>query len=47
VRSAVRGLKAGDDPVVEIKTLQHKLAPLEQRASGAWESVDIRSCASP
>jgi hypothetical protein len=46
LRSAVRGLKTGDDPVVEIKTLQQKLAPLEAQGNAAWEAVDIRSCAS-
>lgn len=44
--SAVKGLKAGDDPVVEIKTLQHRLAPLEARADHAWRSVDIDACVS-
>jgi hypothetical protein len=46
LRSAVRGLRTGDDPVVEIKTLQHRLAPLEARADDAWRSVDIGACVS-
>jgi uncharacterized protein YmfQ (DUF2313 family) len=46
LRSAVKGLKAGNDPVVETKTLQQKLAPLETRADSAWESIDIRGCTS-
>lgn len=46
LRSAVKGLKAGDDPVVAIKTLQHQLAPLEARADNAWRSVDVDACVS-
>ncbi len=46
VRSAIKGLKAGGDPVVEIKTLQRHLAPLEKRADGAWRSVDVDACVS-
>ena len=46
LRSAIKGLKTGDDPVVEIKTLQHRLAPLEARAGDAWRSVDVDACVS-
>jgi hypothetical protein len=46
LRSAVKGLKTGGDPVVEIKTLQHHLAPLEARADDAWRSVDVDACVS-
>ncbi|HEY3727332.1 MAG TPA: hypothetical protein VGL51_09175 [Solirubrobacteraceae bacterium] len=46
LRSAIRGLKAGNDPVVETKTLQQKLAPLEARVDSAWESIDIHRCTS-
>jgi hypothetical protein len=46
LRSAVKGLRAGNDPVVEFKTLQQKLAALEARADSAWESLDIRGCTS-
>jgi hypothetical protein len=46
LRSAVKGLKARDDPVVEIKTLQHRLAPLEARADDAWRSADVDACVS-
>jgi hypothetical protein len=44
LRSAVKGLKVGGDPVVEIKTLQHRLTPLEARADDAWRSVDVDAC---
>ena len=44
LRSAVKGLKTGGDPVVEIKSLQHRLAPLEARADDAWRSVDVDAC---
>jgi hypothetical protein len=46
LRSAIKGLKTGGDPVVEIKTLQHRLAPLEARADNAWRSVDVDACVS-
>lgn len=46
LRSAVKGLKAGGDPAVEIKTLQHRLAPLEARADDAWRSVEVDACVS-
>ncbi len=46
LRSAVRGLKAGNDPVVEIRTLQQQLAPLEARADGAWASLGTPACES-
>lgn len=46
LRSAVRGLRAGNDPVVAIKTLQQQLAPAEARADGAWASLGVPSCTS-
>jgi hypothetical protein len=46
LRSALRGLKAGNDPVVAIKTLQQQLSPLESRAHVAWSSLDLPACAS-
>ncbi len=46
LRFTVRGLRAGDDPVVEIKTLQQQLAPLEARADGAWASLGMPACES-
>jgi hypothetical protein len=46
LRSALGGLKAGNDPVVAIKTLQQELSPLESRAHVAWSSLDLPACAS-
>jgi len=46
LRSTVRGLRAGNDPVVAIKTLQQELAPLQARADGAWASLGVPACAS-
>lgn len=46
LQNGMKGLKAGGDPVVEIKTLQHHLAPLESKANRAWASADVRGCTS-
>jgi hypothetical protein len=45
LRSALRGLKAGNDPVVAIKTLQDELGPAEDAAGHAWQEVDVPACA--
>jgi hypothetical protein len=44
LRSTLKGLKAGNDPVVAIKTLQQQLAPAEMRASIAWSALDLPAC---
>ena len=44
LRSALRGLKAGNDPVVAIKTLQDELGPAEDAAARAWHEVDVPAC---
>jgi hypothetical protein len=44
LRSAVRGLKAGNDPVVAIKTLQQQLAPLEADSARAWNALELPAC---
>jgi hypothetical protein len=44
LHGAIKGLKAGNDPVVAIKTLQQHLAPLERRADDNWRSIDIPAC---
>jgi outer membrane murein-binding lipoprotein Lpp len=46
LRSTVKGLRAGNDPIVAIKTLQSELAPVEKQASDAWAAVGVPSCAS-
>jgi len=45
LRSTVIGLRAGNDPVVAIKTLQQQLLALEQRAASAWAGVGVPDCA--
>ncbi|HWE07739.1 MAG TPA: hypothetical protein VG325_00190 [Solirubrobacteraceae bacterium] len=45
LRSTLKGLKAGNDPVVAIKTLQQELLPLEGRAQAAWHAVGVPACA--
>jgi hypothetical protein len=44
LRSALRGLTAGNDPVVAIKTLQDELGPAEDAAARAWHEVDVPAC---
>lgn len=44
LRSALRGLKAGNDPVVAMKTLQDELGPAEDAAGRAWHAVDVPAC---
>jgi hypothetical protein len=45
LRFTLRGLHAGNDPVVAIKTLQQRLAPLESQANDAWGALGIEACA--
>ena len=45
LRFSLKGVRSGNDPVVAIKTLQQKLAPLEHRADQAWNRLGITSCA--
>jgi hypothetical protein len=44
LRSALRGLNAGNDPVVAIKTLQDELGPAEDAAARTWHEVDVPAC---
>ncbi len=44
LRSTVKGLRAGNDPIVAIKTLQQQLAPVEARASRAWTDLELPAC---
>jgi hypothetical protein len=44
LRRALHGLKAGNDPVVAIKTLQDVLGPAEDAAGRAWHEVDVPAC---
>jgi hypothetical protein len=44
LRFTLKGLKADNDPVVTIKTLQQRLARLEAHTNDAWRSLDIGAC---
>jgi hypothetical protein len=44
LQSAVKGLKAGNDPVVAIKTLQTELVAPQRQASQAWRELRIPGC---
>lgn len=44
LRSTLKGLRAGNDPVVAIKTLQQELAPAEAKASSAWTTLELPAC---
>jgi hypothetical protein len=44
LRSTLNGLRAGNDPVVAIKTLQQQLAPIEVRAGSAWTTLELPVC---
>jgi hypothetical protein len=46
LRSSLRGLRAGNDPVVAIKTLQQQLAAPELRANTAWRALRVPACVS-
>ncbi len=45
LRSALEGLKDGNDPAVALESLQDKLAPVERRASAAWRALGVPACA--
>jgi hypothetical protein len=44
LRSTLKGLNAGNDPVVAIKTLEQQLRPAETKASIAWSALDLPAC---
>jgi hypothetical protein len=44
MRSAARGLRSGNDPVVALKTLQSHLAPIERRVDAEWRELGVSSC---
>lgn len=46
LRSALKGLRAGNDPVVAIRTLQQQLVGPEQRANAAWRRLRVPACTS-
>ena len=44
--TTVRDLDRGADPLSTIKTLQHRLAPVEANANAAWRTLDVPLCVS-
>jgi len=44
LRSALKGVRAGDDPVVAIMTLQQQLVGPERRANTAWRLLRVPAC---
>jgi hypothetical protein len=46
LRQATHALRQREDPVIAFKTLQHRLAPLENQANGAWQALQIPTCQS-
>jgi hypothetical protein len=46
LRESAHRLATGDDPVVSIKTLEVRLAPLEAKANSAWASLGVSACLS-
>jgi len=44
LRSTLKGLNAGNDPVVAIKTLEQQLRPAEMKASIAWSALELPAC---
>ena len=44
LRSTLKGLKAGNDPVVAIKTLQQQLKRAETKAGLAWSALELPAC---
>lgn len=46
LRSSLKGLRAGNDPVVAVKTLQQELVGFEQRANTAWRTLRVPACVS-
>jgi hypothetical protein len=44
LQSTLKGLRAGNDPIVAFKTLQTQLAPLEKQAGAAWRALGVPAC---
>jgi hypothetical protein len=42
--STARHLDRGADPLTTIKTLEHRLAPIEADADAAWRTLGIAAC---
>jgi hypothetical protein len=46
MRSAVRALSHGADPLSAVPALQRRLAPVESRGDTAWRALDLPACLS-
>ena len=46
VTATAHDLDRGADPLPVIKTLQHRLAPVEATGDAAWRSLDVPACVS-
>ena len=44
LEDAVRALNRQQDPVIEFKTLQQRLGPLETQANHAWQALQLPAC---
>lgn len=44
LRIAMHDLGSGEDPVIALKTLQHRLAPLESDENGGWQALQLPAC---
>ena len=44
LRFTLKGLHADNDPVITIKTLERRLAPIERRTNAAWRKLEIPAC---
>jgi hypothetical protein len=42
----VHDLDRGADPLTTVKTLQHRLAPVEAAGDAAWRTLDVPACVS-
>ena len=42
--ATVHDLDRGADPLTTIKTLEHRLAPVEANGNAAWRTLDVPAC---
>jgi hypothetical protein len=45
LKTAARRLRHGADPAITMKSLEHKLAPLQTSEEGAWRALEVPACA--
>jgi hypothetical protein len=44
LKRTLRDLDRGEDPITAVKSLEHRLAPLESQENGAWQALQIPAC---